>query len=106
MYGVELPQINTQSTPQQIKEWKEDVAVAGCYRRLFRRMNSDEPTTFMSKIIEKLRRDKKAPSKVQLAYAISISETYLCPDVQGIQINESIKPKILKNLVSFNCNFA
>lgn len=106
VYGAELPHINTQATPQQIKEWKDDVAVARCYRKLFRRINPNEPATFMSKIIEKLRKDKKEPSKVQLAYAISISETYMCPDVQGILITESIKPKIVKNLVSFNFNFA
>lgn len=61
----------------------------------------------MSKIVEKLRREDKNPSKIQIAYAISICETYLCPENQYIQMNENvIKPKIAKNLVSFNFNFA
>ena len=57
----------------------------------------------MSKIMEKLRKKEKKPlSRIQIAYAISICETYLCPHNQMIQINESIKPKIVENLVSFN----
>jgi aspartate carbamoyltransferase regulatory subunit len=60
----------------------------------------------MSKIIERLRREKNVPSKMQIAYAISISEIYLCPNNQSIQINEgNVKQKIIKNLVSFNFNF-
>jgi hypothetical protein len=56
----------------------------------------------MSMIIDKLRREKKSPSKVQIAYAISICETYLNPENQIIQMNEAImKPKIIKNMVSF-----
>ena len=60
----------------------------------------------MSKIIERLRREKNVPSKMQIAYVISISEIYLCPNNQSIQINEgNVKQKIIKNLVSFNFNF-
>jgi hypothetical protein len=61
----------------------------------------------MSRIIERLCRERNSPSKIQLAYAISITETYLCPEIQSIQIKESIvKEKIVKNLVSFNFSFA
>jgi hypothetical protein len=57
----------------------------------------------MSRIMEKLRKENKSPSKIQIAYAISICEIFLCPYNQTIQINEGIvKPKIIKNLVSFN----
>ena len=106
MYDAELPQINTQAMLSQIQQWKDTATVAKCYRKLFKRIKLDEPTTFMSRIVEKLRKDKRNPSKVQIAYAISISETYLYPDVHGIQINDSIKLNIEKNLVSFNFNFA
>lgn len=55
----------------------------------------------MSKIIEKLWKVKKDASKIQVAYAISICETYLDPKNQIIQMNENvIKPKIIKNMVS------
>jgi len=107
MYSVfdDLPSINTQSTPSQIQEWKHMSVVKKCYSKLFKKINPDQPTTFMSKIVEKLRKEKKSPSNVQIAYAISICETYLSPDNQTIQISESIKDKIIKNLVSFNFQF-
>lgn len=63
--------------------------------------------TYMSLIIDKLRKEKKNPSKTQIAYAISICETYLNPNNQNIQMSESImKLKIINNLVSFNLQFA
>lgn len=104
MYSIfdNLPSINTQATPSQIQEWKARSSVKNCYSKLFKKINDDSPTTYMSKIVEKLQRDKKNPSRIQIAYAISICETYLCPHNQTIQINENIKPKIIDNLVSFN----
>ncbi|UZO09899.1 uncharacterized protein OCT59_030111 [Rhizophagus irregularis] len=58
-----------------------------------------KPTTYMSLIIDKLRKENKNPSKTQIAYAISICETYLNPNNQNIQMSESImKSKIINNL--------
>ena len=54
----------------------------------------------MSKIIERLW-PKKDASKIQIAFAISICKTYLNPENQIIQINESVmKLKIILNMVS------
>lgn len=101
----ELPSINTQATPSQIQKWKNTSGLKRCYQNLFKKINNNELTTFMSKIIEKLRSEKRSPLKIQITYVISISETYLSPENQSIQINENIvKPKIIKNLVSFNFN--
>jgi len=106
MYSIfdNLPSINTQATPSQIQDWKARSDVKNCYSKLFKKIKDDNPTTYMSKIVEDLRkREKKILSRIQIAYAISICETYLCPHNQTIQISESIvKPKIVKNLVSFN----
>lgn len=105
VFGNKLPPINSQAPPSQIQKWKS--VVKCCHSNLFKRIQPDQPTTHMSKILEKLRKVEKTPSKIQIAYAISICETYLCPDNQTIQMNENIiKPKIIKNLVSFNFNFA
>lgn len=102
MYSVfdELPSINTQTDPSEIRDWKQMPAVKKCYKNLFRRINPDLPTTYMSKIAEKLRKEDKKPSKIQIAYAISICEVYLCPDNPNIQINEGVRSKITENLVS------
>ena len=95
-----------QASPVQIQKWKKTPAVARCYRKLFKRIKLDEPATFISRIIENLRKDKGNSSEIQIAYAISISEMCLCPKNQDIQINDTIKLNIEKNLVSFNFNFA
>ena len=106
VFGAELSSINTHSTPSEIQAWKKTSAVGICYNKLFKKIKSDQPATYMSKIVEGLRQEKSSPSKIQIAYAISVSETYLCPDNQYIQMNENvIKHKVIKNLVSFNFNF-
>jgi hypothetical protein len=101
VFGAELSTINTQATPSQISEWKNTPSIRRCHANLFKKIKQDQPATYMSKIIEKLRRS--SPSKIQIAYAISVAETYLSSDNQVIQMNENIiKPKIFNNLVSFN----
>lgn len=55
----------------------------------------------MTKIIEKIWKVKKDAPEIQIAYAISVCETYLNPENQTIQMSEVIiKPKIIKNLVN------
>ena len=100
--GHKLPSINTQASPSKIQEWKSKPEVKRCYNNLFKKVKDGQPTTYMSLIIDKLRKDNKNPSKTQIAYAISICETYLNPNNQNIQMSESImKSKIINNLVSF-----
>ena len=106
MYFVfrrELPSINSQASYSEIQEWKGKSTVKKCYSNLFKKIRPDQPATYMSKIVEKLRKENKSPSNIQIAYAISICKMYLFPKNQPIQIAELIiKPKITKNLVSFN----
>ncbi|GES81783.1 hypothetical protein GLOIN_2v1735248 [Rhizophagus clarus] len=97
--GLKLPSINTQVSPSKIQEWKSKPEVKRCYNNLFKKVKDGQPTTYMSLIIDKLRKENKNPSKTQKAYAISICETYLNPNNQNIQMSESIiKSKIINNL--------
>ncbi|GES75487.1 hypothetical protein GLOIN_2v1883439 [Rhizophagus clarus] len=97
--GHKLPSINTQVSPSKIQEWKSKPEVKRCYNNLFKKVKDGQPTTYMSLIIDKLRKENKNPSKTQIAYAISICETYLNPNNQNIQMSESImKLKIINNL--------
>lgn len=99
VFGNELPHINSQDTPSQIQSWKNKPEVKRCYARLFKKVKADQPTTYVVKIIERLR----DPPRVQIAYAMSICETYLDPSNQTIQITEGlIKEKMIKHLVSLN----
>lgn len=100
--GYNLPSINTQASPSKIQEWKNRPEVRKCHNNLFRKVKDGQSKTYMSLIIEKLRKENKNPSKIQIAYAIGICETYLNPNNQNIQMSESImKSKIMNNLVSF-----
>ena len=102
MFGNKLSRINTQAPLSSIKGWKEDPDTKSCYAKLFKKIKQDNPTTFMARIIEKIFKERRNAPKVQIAFAISICETYLNPDEQSIQINEvEMKLKITKNLVSF-----
>jgi hypothetical protein len=99
IFGNELPHINSQATPSQIQGWKNKPEVKRCFARLFKKIKADQSTTYVEKITKRLR----DPSKTQIAYAISICETYLDPSNQVIQMKEGlIKEKIIKNLVSLN----
>ena len=72
--------------------------VKECHNKLFKK---DQSTTYMTKIIEKIWKVKKDAPEIQIAYAISVCETYLNPENQTIQMSEVIiKPKIIKNLVN------
>ncbi|PKY18485.1 hypothetical protein RhiirB3_522799 [Rhizophagus irregularis] len=98
--GHKLPSINTQASPSKIQKWKSKAEVKRCYNNLFKKVKDGQPTTYMSLIIDKLRKENKNPSKTQIAYAISICETYLNPNNQNIQMSESImKSKIINNLL-------
>lgn len=97
-----MPQVNTNFTPSKIEQWKRNPAVAKCYEKLFKKVSPNTSETFMARIIDRVWRDKKKESKVKIAYAIAICETFLNLNHQNIQMSEKImKPKIVANLVSF-----
>lgn len=103
VFERELPMINKLASPSQIQEWKGKPEVKRCHEKLFKKVNTNCPSTYMTEIIEKIWRERQNAPKIQIAFAISICETYLDPMNQVIQMNEqTMKPKIMKNLVSLN----
>src|SRR5213080_4292248 len=70
----ELPSITSNSTPSEIRQWKGNPIVASCHNKLFKKIVVEEPTTFMSKILDRLFPSKKSIPKIYVAYAISICE--------------------------------
>lgn len=100
---TELKSINTSSKESEIETWKNSREVKGCYKNLFKQVDSmgSNSETFMSKILARLWSNKKKAPKIQLAFAISVVVTVLDPKTPGIQINELlIKPRLEKYLVS------
>ena len=62
--------------------------MTSCHNKLFKKIVVEEPTTFMSKILDRLFPSKKRP-KIYVAYAISVCEYILNPSNQQIQVSES-----------------
>jgi hypothetical protein len=84
-----------------IKQWKENVVVKACYKKLYKKIISSEPETYMSRIIQRLRKRKKPLPNLQIVYTISVCEILLNPRNLHIQVTEAvIKPLLTKNLVS------
>lgn len=102
VFNNKLPLINSNAMPSQIQKWKSNPSVKDCYDKLYRKITPGKSCTYMSKIIDKVWKEKKNAAKIKIAYAMSISETFLNPDNQYIQMSEKLtKSKIVKNLVSF-----
>lgn len=102
VFNNKLPLINSNAMPSQIQKWKSDPLVKDCYDKLYRKITPGKSCTYMSKIIDKVWKDKRNVAKVKIAYAMSICETFLNPAIQYIQMSERLtKAKIVKNLVSF-----
>ena len=91
LYNIfpELPSITSNSPPSEIRQWKSDPIVASCHNKLFKKIVVEEPTTFMSKILDRLFPSKKSAPKIYVAYAISVCEYILNPSNQQIQVSES-----------------
>src|SRR2546421_6305235 len=99
MRCIESSQINMNSTPSEINNWKTNLEVIRCHDALFKSNSPNRSATFMSKIIDRVWSSKKKAPKVHIAYAISVCEFILNPKNKKIQISEfPIKHKISKYL--------
>ncbi len=102
--GINLPQINTNSTPTKIHEWKNSRRVKRCYELLFRTIDSenDPKVSYMSSILERIWPNSERTPQIHMAYAIAVCTTLLNPNNNSIHITRSnIKSKTNKYLVSF-----
>ena len=84
MFGRELPMIKAQANSYEIQEWKKKPEVGRCYSKLFKRTNTDQPETYMTRIIERLWRDKQGTPNIHISFAISVAEAYLNPANQVV----------------------
>jgi hypothetical protein len=97
-----LPPISSNIKESEIRKWKRTEAIRKCYDKLFKKIKSSEPETYLSKIIRIIWKDRRNAPKMQVAYAISICEMILNPENNIVQISEeTIKQVIIKNYVSF-----
>lgn len=97
---LQLPPINTKSSPGDIKTWKESRQVRDAYRKLKEQRHGSE-LTWSGRIIQKTWPNIKKVSKEKLAFAISICQFLLNPKNGSIKINDEVIRKLMeKNKVS------
>ena len=98
---MQLPHIDTKTTPNQIANWKSLKVVGKCYTRLFNPQSNNNNTTLMSNIIEKFWENEKQCNAIT-SMVIGVCMIILNPKIQKIEVTEDILIlKILKNMISF-----
>jgi hypothetical protein len=98
-----LPSVNMNTGPTELSRWKTGPAKE-CYKKLFEPISNQEDSqvTYMSRILEKVWSDASKASDVSVAFAVSVCESILSPNIESIQIKEEIlKQKLKKNEVCF-----
>ena len=102
VFGEEqLPTIDIQAGPSEIRQWKTDPSIKRYYEKLFTTIKADIQTIYMSRVLKKVWPDVSKALDTHIAYAISVCKTLLDPSINGIQIISSIESKIKRNMVSF-----
>ena len=89
------------AAPSKIKTWKELRAVKECYEKLHSKVTDDEEETWCGKIISQMWEDaSKVPNK-QIAFVVTLCESFLNPNNEDIKNDSKYLQKRLKrNLVS------
>lgn len=97
---LQLPPINTKSSPSAIKTWKESQLVKDAFKKL-KEQRQDSELTWSGRIIQKTWPNVKKISKEKLAFAISICQFLLNSKNESIKINDKIIRRLMeKNKVS------
>jgi hypothetical protein len=98
---LNLPEINMNSLPTEIINWKNSPSTKGAYRTLFLERN-DQPSQ-MDQIIRKTWcKNYMEISEILVAYAITVVENLLDPKILSVEISQSrIKSRLSKTLVIF-----
>jgi hypothetical protein len=106
VFGVKnLPTMDTKHTLDDILEWKSKPSVRKCFENLHKQVNNGK--TYMTRILQKVwpRNDVREIRHHWIAYAVTVCEILLDPEIPSIQITELIaKPRMrihLQNIVSF-----
>ena len=95
-----LPQINVKAAPSKIKTWKELRVVKECYEKLHSKLADDDDETWCGKIVHEIWGDS-SPSNEQIAFAVSVCESFLNPNNEALKTDSKyLNKKLKKNIVS------
>jgi hypothetical protein len=96
-----LPQINVKAAPSKVKTWKELRAVKECYEKLHSEITEDDDETWCGRIIHGIWGDSPKTSNEQIAFAVSVCESFLDPNNEVLKTDSKyLNKKLKKNIVS------
>lgn len=96
------------TAPSKVKTWKELQVVKECYEKLHSKITEDDEETWCGKIIHEIWGDSPKTSNEQIAFAVSVCESFLDPNNEVLKtdskyLNKKLKKKIvsIKNIRNF-----
>jgi len=92
----ELPYIDTKSTPQEIKKWKDSEQLKNAYEKLYQRIDRDKEMTWCARVIQKVWPNFKKLTKEKIAFGMAVCQYTLNPKTESIKINDEEIRKIMK----------
>lgn len=96
-----LPKINVKAAPSKIKTWKELQAVKECYEKLHSKITDGDEETWCGKMIHETWGDSQKPSNEQVAFAVSVCESFLNPNNEVLKTDSKyLNKRLKKNIVS------
>ncbi|RIB28909.1 hypothetical protein C2G38_2156740 [Gigaspora rosea] len=99
VYGNLIEPIINKAKPDEVLMWKKLTKTNECYQKLFEELEEDSDETYMTRILNKIWLDSKAPPE-KIAYAIANCQTILNPKNKIITMSDYIVKKLIAiNLV-------
>jgi predicted enzyme related to lactoylglutathione lyase len=100
---LNLPSINTKSSPSEIVSWKNSQQVKDVAQKLNQNIAGYEDLTWCTKILEKIWRDTGKVSKEKIAFTLSIIQCLVDPNVENIKAeDDDIQDRMKGIIVSIN----
>jgi len=94
----ELPYIDTKSTPQEIKRWKDSEQLKNVYAKLYQPIEKDNKMTWCARIIQKTWQNHDDLTKEKIAFSVAICQYMLNPQIESIKIDD----KDIRRLMRIN----
>ena len=89
------------AAPSKIKTWKELRAVKECYEKLHSKITDDDDETWCGKIVHEIWGGSPKPSNEQVAFAVSVCESFLDPNNEVLKTDSKyLNKRLKKNIVS------
>jgi hypothetical protein len=92
----QLPHIDTKSTPQEMKEWKDSEKLKKAYEKLNQRISGETEKTWCARIIQKTWPNADNLSKEKVAFGVAVCHYVLNPQTESLKIDDEDIRRLMK----------